>query len=84
LVVPLPTTAEEVAMSLKDKLEIGLKPDAPFRRDNLPAFQQDEPACEVAATPGDTPSLREARTECEEAPKRRKGSTEGKRTSTAG
>ncbi len=57
-------------MSLKDKLEIGLKPDAPFRPDNLPEFQQDEPACEVAATPGDSDALRAARTECEEAPKR--------------
>jgi len=31
-------------MSLKDKLEIGLKPDAPYRKDNLPEFQQDEAA----------------------------------------
>ena len=38
-------------MSLKDKLEIGLKPDAPFRKDNLPDFQKDDPACEVAPTP---------------------------------
>ena len=51
-------------MSLKDKLEIGLKPDAPFRKDNLPGFQQDNPACDVAATPGDTPALRPARKEC--------------------
>jgi hypothetical protein len=27
-------------MTWRDKLEIGLKDDAPFRRDNLPAFQQ--------------------------------------------
>jgi len=27
-------------MTWKDKLEIGLKDDAPFRRDNLPEFQQ--------------------------------------------
>jgi hypothetical protein len=32
-------------MSLKDKLEVGLKPDAPFRPDNLPDFQQDDKAC---------------------------------------
>jgi hypothetical protein len=51
-------------MSLKDKLEIGLKPDAPYRKDNLPDFQQDDPACDVAATPGDTPSLRRARKDC--------------------
>ena len=30
-------------MTWKDKLEIGLKDDAPFRRDNLPEFQQTEP-----------------------------------------
>jgi len=53
-------------MSLKDKLEIGLKPDAPFRPDNLPDFQQDDPACKVAATPGDSEALRRARKECTE------------------
>ena len=51
-------------MSLKDKLEIGLKPDAPFRKDNLPDFQKDDPACEVAATPGETPSVERARKAC--------------------
>jgi len=51
-------------MSLKDKLEIGLKPDAPFRKDNLPDFQKDDPACDVAATPGETPSVERARREC--------------------
>jgi hypothetical protein len=51
-------------MSLKDKLEIGLKPDAPCRPDNLPDFQRDDPACKVAATPGDSPALRRARKEC--------------------
>src|SRR4029079_6169086 len=56
-----PTTAREVLMSLKDKLEIGLKPDAPFRKDNLPEFQKDDPACVVAATPSDTPSVERAR-----------------------
>jgi hypothetical protein len=51
-------------MSLKDKLEIGLKPDAPFRKDNLPDFQQDDPACDVGATPNDSPSVEDARKEC--------------------
>jgi hypothetical protein len=51
-------------MSLKDKLEIGLKPDAPFRKDNLPDFQQDDPACEEAAAPHDTPSVERARKDC--------------------
>lgn len=49
---------------LKDKLEIGLKPDAPYRPDNLPDFQRDDPACKVAATPGNSPALRRAREEC--------------------
>lgn len=34
-------------MSLKDKLEIGLKPDAPYRPDNLP----EEPAERTMASP---------------------------------
>lgn len=29
-------------MTLRDKLEIGLKDDARFRRDNLPDFQKDD------------------------------------------
>ena len=58
------TSAREVLMSLKDKLEIGLKPDAPFRKDNLPDFQQDDPACDEAASPADTPSVERARKEC--------------------
>ena len=49
---------------LKDKLEIGLKPDAPYRPENLPDFQRDDPACKVAATPGDSPELQRARKEC--------------------
>lgn len=52
-------------MSLKDKLEIGLKPDAPYRQDNLPEFQKDDPACQVAAEPGDGPDLEEARDDCD-------------------
>jgi hypothetical protein len=56
--------SREVLMSLKDKLEIGLKPDAPFRKDNLPDFQQDDPACDAAASPSDTPSVERARKEC--------------------
>lgn len=55
-------------MSLKDKLEVGLKPDAPYRPDNLPKFQEDDPACEVASTPGDSPGLREARDHCDTTP----------------
>ena len=51
-------------MSLKDKLEIGLKPDAPFRKDNLPDFQKDHPPCDDAATPSDGPSVERARKDC--------------------
>ena len=51
-------------MSLKDKLEIGLKPDAPYRPDNLPDFQQDDPACIEAAEPGTDPNKEAARDEC--------------------
>jgi hypothetical protein len=57
-------------MSLKDKLEVGLKPDAPFRPDNLPDFQQDDKACQVGATPGDSPELEKARADCDEPPAR--------------
>lgn len=52
-------------MSLKDKLEIGLKPDAPYRQDNLPEFQQDDPDCVNAAEPGDGPRQKEARDACD-------------------
>lgn len=53
-------------MSLKDKLEIGLKPDAPYRPDNLPEFQQNDPSCEVASTPGTSPGVEAAREECDD------------------
>ena len=52
-------------MSLKDKLEIGLKPDAPYRPDNLPEPQQDDPACQVAGTPGESPDVEAAREDCD-------------------
>ena len=54
-------------MSLKDKLEIGLKPDAPYRPDNLPEIQKDDEACEIAAQPGESPKLRRARDVCDDA-----------------
>ena len=62
-------------MSLKDKLEIGLKPEAPYRKDNLPDFQQDDPDCKVAATPGDSESLRRARKDCATPPIKRRQAT---------
>ena len=53
-------------MSVKDKLEIGLKPDAPYRHDNLPDFQQDDPDCQKAAEAESSPAAEEARAECAE------------------
>jgi hypothetical protein len=53
-------------MSVKDKLEIGLKPDAPYRRDNLPDFQKDDPDCQKAAEEGEAPEQKEAREDCAE------------------
>lgn len=53
-------------MSLKDKLEIGLRPDAPYRKDNLPEFQQDDPACQDAARPDESASAEQARADCDE------------------
>jgi len=53
-------------MSLKDKLEIGLKPDAPYRQDNLPEHQQDDPDCVDGSEPGDGPRQREARERCDD------------------
>jgi hypothetical protein len=52
-------------MSLKDKLEIGLKPDAPYRPDNLPEHQQADPDCQDGSEPGDGPRQREARERCD-------------------
>jgi hypothetical protein len=58
-------------MNLKDKLEIGLKPDAPYRPDNLPEHQQDDPDCVEASKPGDGPRQREARKRCDDNAKER-------------
>ena len=55
-------------MSLKDKLELGLKPDAPYRPDNLPRFQRNDPACQDAGEPGESARLRRAREECDTTP----------------
>jgi hypothetical protein len=51
-------------VSIKDKLEIGITPDAAYRKDNLPDFQQDDPAASDAAEPvpsEDSPRARAAR-----------------------
>lgn len=46
-------------MTWRDKLEIGLKEDAPFRQDNLPLSQVRGPA--VDAGPGRSPEIPLAR-----------------------
>ncbi len=46
-------------MTWKDKLEIGLKEDAPFRKDNLPASEQQGP--EHSSGPGRSPEIPSAR-----------------------
>jgi len=53
-------------VSLKDKLEVGLRPDAPYRKDNLPEFQQDDPSCADAARPDDSVEAERARKDCDE------------------
>jgi hypothetical protein len=45
-------------MTWRDKLEIGLKPDAPFRRDNLPDGEVHGP--ERPAGPGRSPVVADA------------------------
>jgi hypothetical protein len=50
---------EGAAMTLKDKLEIGLKEDAPYRKDNLPASEVRGP--EVPSGPGRSPVIPAAR-----------------------
>jgi hypothetical protein len=57
-VAPVPL---EVGMTLKDKLEIGLKEDAPYRKDNLPANQIRGP--EIPSGPGRSPEIPLARTD---------------------
>lgn len=46
-------------MTWRDKLEIGLKEDAPFRKDNLPASQVRGP--EIPNGPGRSPEITMAR-----------------------
>jgi len=52
-------------MTWKDKLELGLKEDAPFRKDNLP--EQEVRGPEEPAGPGRSPVVVEKKEEREEA-----------------
>ena len=63
-------------MTWRDKMEIGLKEDAPFRRDNLPEFEVEGP--EVPTGPGRSPVVPAAVDDAVEAaeadkPRRRRG-----------
>jgi hypothetical protein len=53
-------------MTWKDKLEIGLKEDAPYREDNLPANQVRGP--HVPKGPGRSPEIPVARDDEKDAP----------------
>lgn len=46
-------------MTWKDKLELGLKEDAPYRKDNLPESQVRGP--EIPSGPGRSPEIPAAR-----------------------
>lgn len=70
-------------MSLKDKLEIGLKPDAPYRPDNLPEFQQDDPNCREGSTPGHSATVDAAREDCDDGMPPRRVTAKRKATSPA-
>jgi hypothetical protein len=50
---------QEERVTWKDKLEIGLKEDAPYRKDNLPPSQVRGP--QVPSGPGRSPEIPEAR-----------------------
>jgi hypothetical protein len=52
-------------MTLRDTLEIGLKKDAEYRKDNLPESQVRGP--EVPAGPGRSPVIPAAKQDAEEA-----------------
>ena len=54
-------------MTWKDKAELGLKQDAPFRKDNLPEQQVRGP--EIPAGPGRSPIIPAAIEDVENAPK---------------
>ena len=57
-------------MTVKDTLEIGLKEDAPFRKDNLPARQVRGP--EIPTGPGRSPEVPAARDDLHPPKKRRR------------
>ena len=63
-------------MTWKDKLEIGLKEDAPYRKDNLPASEIHGP--ELPAGPGRSPEIPLARVSGAQAPAKPAGPVQRK------
>jgi hypothetical protein len=61
-------------MTWKDKLEIGLKEDAPFRKDNLPTKEIHGP--QLSTGPGRSPEIPQARSVTPRANARRRSSEE--------
>jgi len=59
------TAAKGLNMTWKDKLELGIKEDAAFRKDNLPESQVRGP--EIPAGPGRSPEIPAARADAKEA-----------------
>ena len=53
-------------MTWRDKLELGLKEDAPFRKDNLPPSQVRGP--EIPTGPGRSPEIPMAREDAKKRP----------------
>jgi hypothetical protein len=67
-------------MTLKDKLEIGLKEDAPYRKDNLPESQIR--GLEIPAGPGRSPTIPMARRDRTVVPRRARQTTRRRRAPT--
>ena len=66
-------------MTRKDKLEIGLKEDAPYRKDNLPQNQIRGP--EKPAGPGRSPEVPMARLDRNQTPQASGGTSKGRERS---
>lgn len=66
-------------MTLKDKLEIGLKEDAPYREDNLPEHQIRGPR--IPAGPGRSPIVPAAVGDKTKVPRRRPAQRGKRKTS---
>ena len=63
-------------MTWKDKLEIGLKDDAPFRRDNVPDFQKTGDSATKDEDEDRSPEEPSARKDAEAAPSAVEGTAE--------